>query len=118
MNDYTGVVIFFVLSALLTGLLICLATVLGPKRKLAERQTPYECGKDPFELPFGRRTSVHFYLLAMIFIIFDVEIAFLFPWAVLFRQLGWAGFLEICFFVFFILLAYVYARKHKALEVH
>ena len=117
MNGFLGVFTFFVLSGLVTGLLIFLKSVLGPKRRLPERETPYECGKDPFGLPMNRRVSVHFYLLAMIFIIFDVELAFLFPWAVLFRELGWLGFVEVGLFLFFILLAYLYAWKRGALEV-
>lgn len=117
-NDYTGVLIMFFFSAILTGVMIFLASVLGPKRKSLGKDIPYEAGKDPFSLPHSMRTSVRFYIVAMIFIIFDVELAFLFPWAVLFHELGWKGFIEVFIFIFFILLAYLYAWKHKALDSH
>ena len=116
LNSYIGVLMMFSLSAILTGLMIFLASVLGPKKDSPGKQIPYETGKDPFSLPFSARTSVRFYIVAMIFIIFDVELAFLFPWAVLFRELGWIGFVEISIFIFFVLLAYLYAWKNKVLD--
>jgi len=115
-NDYTGVVIFFILSAAFTIFMISLTSWLGPKRPNPEKDIPYESGKDPFSLPSDRRIPVHFYTIAMIFIIFDVELAFLFPWAVVFKELGWAGLIEIFVFIFFILLAFLYAWKNKALN--
>ncbi len=118
MNAYIGVITTFVFAALLTGFFIFLTSVLGPKKRNALKDIPYEAGKDPFALPGKMRFPVHFYVIAMIFIIFDVEIAFLFPWAVLFRELGWTGFLSVAAFVFFIVLAYVYAWKSGALEVN
>ena len=108
----------FFLSAVLTGLIVFLASVLGPKKSSPEKDIPYETGKDPFFLPHSMRTSVRFYVIAMIFIIFDVELAFLFPWAVLFRELGLAGFAEVLLFIFFVLLAYAYAWKNKVLDSH
>ena len=116
-NGYAGVLATFIFSGLLTALMVTLASLLGPKPKSnPAKALPYETGVVPFSLPAKRRIPVHFYVMAMIFIIFDVEIAFLFPWAVIFRELGWIGFLEVSVFTFFILLAYVYARKKKALE--
>lgn len=114
--QYVGILITFIFSAALTGLMVFLASNLGPKKKTSARDVPYECGKDPFALPSERRISVHFYLIAALFIIFDVELSFLFPWAVLFRELGWAGFGSMMFFLFFILLAYLYAWRERALE--
>ncbi len=115
-NDYTGIAITFIFTAVFTGIMVFLASVLGPKKRSAAKDIPYETGKDPFSLPSKLRIPVHFYVIAMIFIIFDVELAFLFPWAVLFRELGWIGLVEIFLFVFFILLAYAYAWKNKTLD--
>lgn len=115
MNEYSGILITALFAGILTGLFIWLASTLGPKRPNPAKNEPFECGETPFTLPQGRK-AVHFYLIAMLFIIFDVEVAFLFPWAVLFRTLGVPGFVSIAIFVFLILLGYVYALKKGALE--
>ena len=115
MSDYLGIIILAVFAAVLTGLFVFLASVLGPKRPNPAKNEPFECGEQPFELPDGN-LPVHFYLIAMLFIIFDVELAFLFPWAVLFKKLGFAGLIEMSIFVFFILVGYVYAWKKGALD--
>lgn len=119
MQNYLGVLFTFIFSGLLTGIMVFLASTLGqkPAKVTPAKYIPYETGKIPFSLPGKIRFPVHFYVIAMIFIIFDVELAFLFPWAVLFRELGWLGFVEILFFVFFILLAYAYAWKNKTMDV-
>ena len=115
-HDYIGVSAAFFFSAVFAILMIFLSSVLGPKKKTPGKDIPYEAGKDPFALPGGMRISVHFYVIAMIFIIFDVELAFLFPWAVLFRELGWMGLAEITLFVFFVLLAFLYAWRNGVLN--
>ncbi len=115
MFEYTGIIILAAFAAILTGLFVFLASVLGPKRPNPAKDEPYECGEKPFSLPEGG-LPVHFYLIAMLFIIFDVELAFLFPWAVLFKKLGFAGLIQMSVFVFFILVGYVYALKKGALE--
>jgi len=113
--EYIGILILAFFAALLVGVFIYLTSVLGPKRPNPAKDTPFECGKTPYELPKGR-TTVHFYLIAMLFIIFDVEIAFLFPWAVLLQKLGVGGFISISIFVALILLGYFYALKRGALD--
>ena len=115
MFEYTGILILAAFAALLTGLFVFLASVLGPKRPNPAKDTPYECGEKPFSLP-GGNLPVHFYLIAMLFIIFDVELAFLFPWAVLFKKLGFSGLIQMSVFVFFILVGYVYAWKKGAIN--
>ena len=115
MIEYAGILIMAIVSGTMVALFLFLATVLGPKRPNPVKAKPYECGMEPLSLP-SKRLPVHFYLVGMLFIIFDVELAFLFPWAVLFRKLGFAGFIEIAVFVFFILLGYIYALKKGVLE--
>lgn len=113
--EYIGILFFIFFAASLVGLFIFLTSVLGPKRPNPAKDTPFECGEAPLRLP-GGQTAIHFYLIAMLFIIFDVEIAFLFPWAVSFRKLGFGGFVSISVFVALILLGYFYALKKGALD--
>ena len=115
MSEYIGILILAILAASVTGLFVFLTSVLGPKNPNPVKNQPFECGETPFTIP-KTNLPVHFYLFAMLFIIFDVELAFLFPWAVLFKQLGFVGLIEISIFVFFILVGYVYAWKKGALD--
>ena len=103
------------MAAALSGLFILLASVLGPKRPNPTKDLPFESGQPPFSFPEGK-LPVRFYLVAMLFVLFDVELAFFFPWAVLYRQLGAAGFVEMLFFLFFLMLGFAYAWKKGALE--
>ena len=86
-----------------------------PKMPSEIKSRPFECGKEPFALP-GGHMPVHFYIVAMLFIIFDVELVFLFPWAVLFRELGVFGLLEMAVFLGFMVLGFCYVLKKRALE--
>ena len=115
MNEYLGILITFILAAGIGGLFILLASTLGPKRPSPAKSEPFECGQAPFELPSGR-LSVKFYLVAMLFILFDVELVFLFPWAVVVRHLGLAGFAEMAVFIGLVIVGFVYAWKKGALE--
>lgn len=92
-----------------------LATVLGPKNSTAEKQIPYESGS---ETSGGRhvRLSVKFYLTAILFVIFDIEAVFLYPWAVLYQSLGWIGLVEMGIFLSILVAALAYCWKKGALE--
>ena len=114
--EYIGILISAFFAASLVGIFIFLTSVLGPKRPNPAKDSPFECGETSFRLPKTTPTAVHFYLIAMLFILFDVEIAFLFPWAVLFHKLGFQGFISISVFVALILLGYFYALKKGALD--
>ncbi len=88
---------------------------VGVKRPSKEKLSPYECGS----LPVGdaRGTfSVSFYLIGMLFILFDVEAVFLYPWAVVFKSLGWSGFVEMTLYIAVLLAAYIYLWKKGALD--
>ena len=115
MNGYVGLLMMAIFSLGAVLLFVILASVLGPKRPNPMKDQPFECGEKPFEIP-TRHLPVHFYQVAMLFIIFDIELAFLFPWAVNFKHFGFAGFIEVCLFVFSILLGYLYILKKKVLE--
>ncbi len=115
MVEYAGILITFLLAALVAGGFLMLASLLGPKRPSPAKLEPFECGSEPFQLPAGR-FSIKFYLVAMLFILFDVELVFLFPWAVVYRELGFPGFLEMAVFLGIVLVGFVYAWKKGALE--
>ena len=113
--EYLGVIFAFVFAIGLSALLLFLPKLLSPKAPSAVKSRPFECGKEPFALP-GGQMPVHFYIVAMLFIIFDVELVFLFPWAVLFRKLGVFGLLEMAVFLGFVVLGFVYAWRKGTLE--
>ena len=114
-NEFLGVLLIFIFSALIAGTMLGLSSVLGPKRPNPAKDEPFECGESPIQLPQGK-FSVKFYLIAMLFIIFDVEIVFLFPWAVIFRELGGVGFMEMLFFLSVVLVGFWYVWKKGALQ--
>src|SRR5918997_7114426 len=104
-----------VLATLFAGLSILASKILGPKRPTLAKAAPYECGIVPDREP-AQRFPVRFYLVAMIFIIFDIEIIFLFPWAVVYRQLGAFGLVEILIFAGAVFLSFVYLLGRGALN--
>ena len=115
MNEYLGIVITFILAGGIGAAFIFLATVLGPKKPSAAKSETFECGETPLSLPSGR-FSVKFYLVGMLFILFDVELIFLFPWAVVYRKLGLFGFYEMLLFLGIVAVGFLYAWKKGALQ--
>lgn len=115
MQVLVPLLVMAVLVGAIAGSVILLSSILGPKRRHPVKDTPFECGIESegmVHTPF----SVKFYLVALLFILFDVELAFLFPWAVVFRGLGWSGFVEMFIFVLIVGVGFVYAWKMGALE--
>jgi NADH-quinone oxidoreductase subunit A len=115
MTEYAGIVIFFVLAGAVTGAFILLASVLGPKKPSAVKAEPFECGEIPFSLPRGR-LSIKFYLTAILFMLFDVELVFLYPWAVAYRGLGASGLVEMVLFLGILMVGFYYAGDNGALK--
>lgn len=115
MNEYLGIAVTFLLAGGITAAMVGLASVLGKKRPSAVKLAPFECGKDPFSLPAGK-LAVKFYLTAILFILFDVELVFLYPWAVIYRELGLAGLVEMGIFLGILMAGFVYAWDNGALE--
>jgi NADH-quinone oxidoreductase subunit A len=115
MNEYLGILVCFALAGGLVGFMVLLSAWLGPKNPTAAKLAPFECGKDPIELPLGR-LAIRFYLIAILFILFDVEVVFLYPWAVIYRELGMLGLVEMGVFLGVLLVGYVYAWDNDALE--
>jgi NADH-quinone oxidoreductase subunit A len=115
MSEYVGIVVTFVLAGALVAAFIVLASTLGPKRPSAVKSEPFECGEVPFSLPVGL-LSIKYYLTAILFILFDVELVFLYPWAVVFRELGTSGLVEIFIFLGVLMAGFYYAWDNGALE--
>ena len=115
MRNYLPLLLMFLICAVTVWLIILLSTVLGPKKPNKVKDVPFECGERPFQLPTDR-FYVRFYLIAMLFILFDIEVVFLFPWAVVFKTLHLSGFISMLIFVLVLGAGYVYAWKKGAFE--
>lgn len=115
MEEYLPLAVLIIIATGLAGLVIVLGHLLGPRRPTKRKSQPYESGMRPIG-PGSRRVSVHFYLVAVLFILFDIEIIFFLPWAVIFHRLGLFGLVEILVFILYLLVGYVYAWKKGAFE--
>ena len=114
--EYIGLLAAFLIAVTIAGAILVLNRLLGPKNKgSAVKSEPFECGLPALSRPTGQ-FSVKFYLIAMLFILFDVEIVWFFPWAVLLRRMGWLGISEMFAFVFVLALGFAYAWKKGALQ--
>src|SRR5262245_15021989 len=116
LSQYLPVLILSALGLLFAVLSLAVSSLVRPNRPTLAKLAPYECGIEPERLPKGERFSVSFYVVAMLFIIFDVETIFLFPWAVGFRQLGLFGLAEMAIFIGLVFVAYVYVWKRGGLD--
>ena len=115
MNPYASIAILFLLSGIVVGVMVSLNRLLGPHATNAVKLEPFECGNPPSGSAWGRFT-VKFYMPAILFILFDIEVVFLFPWAVQFRELGMFGFFEMLLFLAILAIALLYAWRKGALE--
>jgi len=113
--EYVPIAILLVFSIGLAVIAVVLGHLFGPRRPTKRKSSPYESGMTPFG-PGTRRMPVRFYLVAVLFILFDIEVVFFLPWAIVFRSLGIFGLIEMGLFVFILLVGYVYAWKKGALE--
>ena len=115
LSNWAPVLIFLILVTGFAVLSVIGSLVVGMRKPTPEKLTPYECGMQPVGTA-RERFSVKFYLVAMLFLLFDVETVFLFPWAVVYRELGLFGFVEMFLFIAAILAGYVYVWKKGALD--
>ncbi|HEX2697341.1 MAG TPA: NADH-quinone oxidoreductase subunit A [Anaerolineales bacterium] len=113
--EYIAIAVMIVLATLIAAIAIGLGELFGPKKKSKVKEEPYESGMAPIG-PGTRRMPVRFYLIAVLFILFDIEVIFFLPWAVVFRQLGLFGLAEMGVFFLILLVGYIYAWKKGALE--
>ena len=115
MQGWLSILIMIVLGAGFALVSVGLSNVFGPSRPTPEKSAPYECGMPPVG-DARERQSVKFYLVAMIFLLFDIEVAFLYPWAVALRDLGWPGFVQIVTFFLILLVGFVYVWRKGVLD--
>lgn len=115
LENYLPVLIFLLVGLVIGGVMIAVGFILGPHRPNEEKNSPYECGFEAFE-DSRMKFDVRYYLVAILFIIFDLEIAFLFPWAVVLDQLGLFGFWAMVVFLGILVVGFVYEWQKGALE--
>lgn len=113
--QYIPILVFLAVAALFPVVTLMLAKLVRPSAPYKEKLLPYECGIDPVSDARGRYT-VRFYIIAILFLIFDVETVFLFPWAVRYKALGVFGFTEMLVFLALLVVGYLWAWKKGALE--
>ena len=115
LSNYVPLLIFLVVGAFLGSLLLFLGRVLAPNRPDKEKLSPYECGFEAFE-DSRMKFDVRYYLVAILFIIFDLEIAFLFPWAIVLDSIGVFGFWAMMLFLAILVVGFIYEWMKGALE--
>lgn len=115
LRTYLPAIIFLILGGAVGGAFAVLNRVLGPRRATAHKQDPYECGL-PSEVRKGMRFGISFYLIAMLFILFDIEVVFLYPIAIQLRAFGSFALVEAVVFVLLLFVAFVYVWRRGALE--
>jgi NADH-quinone oxidoreductase subunit A len=115
MQGWLSILIMTALGAGFAIVSVTLSGVLGPRKPSPEKAAPYECGM-PAVGDARERQSVKFYLVAMVFLLFDIEVAFLYPWVLALRELGWAGLVQIVLFMLLLLAGYLYIWRKGALD--
>ena len=113
--EYIPIVIFFILATLFPIVTLLIAKIVRPESPYAAKLRPYECGVEP-EIESRGRYTIRFYIIAILFVIFDVETIFLFPWAIQFKALGLFGLFEMGIFLAILIVAYIWVYKKGALE--
>ena len=115
LENYLPVLVFMVVGIAVGGIMIVLGFILSPNRPDSEKLSPYECGFEAFE-DARMKFDVRYYLVAILFIIFDLEIAFLFPWAVVLGDIGMFGYTAMAIFLGILVIGFIYEWKKGALE--
>ena len=115
MREYLPVLMFLAVAIAFAAGTVGLSTFIVPRRRNPTKDSAYECGVEPVG-DARRRFHIKFYLVAVLFILFDIEAVFLYPWAVAFRQLGLYGLIEMLLFILILFVGYVYLLQKRALE--
>ena len=115
LSDYLPILVFIIIGLALGLIMLGAGSLLSTHKPNSEKNSPYECGFPAFEnarIPF----DVRFYMVAILFIIFDLETAFFFPWAIVLRKIGWFGFYAMMMFLGLLVIGFIYEWKRGALE--
>ena len=115
LEQYFGSALLLLFAVGIASGMVLLTSILGPKHHFADKAEPFECGESPLVSPF-QRFSVKFYLVAVLFILFDIEAVFLFPWAILYKKLGLFGFVEMFIFLVILGVGLLYVWKKGGLD--
>ncbi len=115
LNEFAKVLLFLIIGSIFVVVALAVNRLIRPHRPNPEKSTIYECGEEPIGNPWVR-FNIRFYTVALIFLIFDVEIVFLFPWAVIYKELGLFAFIEMVVFLLILILGYIYAWAKGDLE--
>ncbi len=113
--EYSGVLVILAVAVLLTGGLLLFHMLVGPRRRFPEKQEPFECGEQQIVSP-RQRYAVKFYLVAILFVVFDVEAIYFYPWGATFQQTGLAGFIAIAVFTLPLVVGLAYEWMKGGLE--
>ena len=113
--EYLAILIFVAIAVAFTVVIIVASALLGQKKPTAIKQAPYECGMTTIGSSF-RRIPIKYYIIAMLFLLFDIEVVFLYPWAVVFKEFKVFAFVSMAVFIGILLIAYIYIWKKGALE--
>lgn len=115
LQQYLPIALFLGVSTVIGLSLLVLGSILGPRKPGSEKLSPYECGFEAFE-DARMKFDVRYYLVAILFILFDLEIAFLFPWAVVIQEIGMSGFIAMMVFLGVLVVGFIYEWMKGALE--
>lgn len=115
LEEYIGVALMLLMAIGVAGGMVLMTSILGPKRYFPDKMEPFECGESQLVSPH-QRFSVKFYLVAVLFVLFDIEAVFFFPWAILFRRLGVFGFIEMLLFIIILGVGLLYVWKRGGLD--
>ncbi len=114
-SEYLPVLIFIIIATAFGLGALIIGTIFRPKKPYPDKLMPYESGVNPVGEP-RYRFSIRFYIIAMLFVVFDVEAVFIYPWAVVFDKIGIYAFIEMVIFIFILLVGYIYAWKKEAFQ--
>jgi NADH-quinone oxidoreductase subunit A len=113
--EYVAILIYIAIAVVFAIFAIAASYLLGQRKRTAIKEAPYECGMPTIGSSF-RRIPIKYYIIAMLFLLFDIEIVFLYPWAVVFKQFKVFAFVSMAVFIGILLIAYIYIWKKGALE--
>ncbi len=116
MSQYAGIIGLTIVSAAFLIIMLVLSSILGPKNKTTTKQLPFECGSVSVGSIRDQRFNVRFYLVAMLFILFDIEVIFMYPWAVNLEFLGWNGFIAMMSFMMVLVVGLIYVWRKGVLD--